>query len=167
MFCTTFHCFSNILNLAFLQILSTVSSATPFIFSSFFLHLKMASWCLSKLNSKWQGEKPSLLLTKSYCADRNISLPLSSHLICREGWSWKLYLWKFYLFQRINKKKQECKGENILIRVSEHTTVNDHIMRLKKDQNPCLSLISFAGVNCIFHSRKLKWQGFLSQSHLR
>lgn len=73
----------------------------------------------------------------------------------------------FYLFQSINKKKEECKGKNILIHVSEHNTVNNHIIELKNDYSLYLVLIFFTDMNCVFHSKKWTWQGFLSQSFLR
>lgn len=59
-----------------------------------------------------------------------------------------------YLFQSINKKKQECQGKNILIHVSEHNTGNNHITELKNDYSLHLVLIFFTDMNCVFHSRK-------------
>lgn len=72
-----------------------------------------------------------------------------------------------YLFQNLNKKKQEFQGKNILIHVSKLKTVKNHIIKLKNDYNLYLVLIFFTDMNCIFHSRKWTWQGFLSQNFLR
>lgn len=72
-----------------------------------------------------------------------------------------------YSFWNINEKKQECQDKNILIHVSEYNTVKNHIIELKNNYNLYLVLMFFTDMNCVFHSRKWTWQGFLSQSFLR
>lgn len=96
-----------------------------------------------------------MLLTKELlCRQEHLSSPFPS-LDSQGMLKLKIILIEnFYLFQSINKKKEECKGKNILIHVSEHNTVNNHIIELKNDYNLYLVLIFFTDMNCVFHSKK-------------
>lgn len=133
------------------------------VFSSFLLHLKMGSWCLFKLNSKWWGEKPPLVIDKRVIVLTGappfpFPLPWFTGNAEAENYTNRKPIYLFiYLFQRINKKKQECQGKSILIHVSEHNTVQNHIIELKNYYNFYLVLIFITDMNCVFHSRKWTW----------